>query len=213
MKPLGKAIRTARVENRNWVQELSRFLLSYRTTPHSSTNIPPAQLLFNRPVRGTLPMLNPRDKVLNRHKEVKTNDVMAKTRARHYANERRHAKTSNLEVGDKVLLKQRKRNKFTTKFQLEPYTVIERKGTRIVAENERHTITRNASFFKKIKEGMRESDEDEVFNRRATMTELNNGTQAPINNHVEEPGIRRSSRNRIQREQYGNPINPDLVIR
>jgi hypothetical protein len=54
MKPLGKAIRTARAENRNWVQELSRF----------STNIPPAQLLFNRPVRGTLPMLNPKAKVL-----------------------------------------------------------------------------------------------------------------------------------------------------
>ena len=29
MKPLGKAIRTARAENRNWVQEISRFLLSY----------------------------------------------------------------------------------------------------------------------------------------------------------------------------------------
>ena len=124
-----------------------------------------------------------------------------------------NVKTSNLEVRDKVLLKQRKRNKFTTKFQLEPYTVIERKGTQIVAENERHTITRNASFFKKIKEGMRESDEDEVFNHRATMTELNNGTQALINNQVEEPGIRRSSRNRIQREQYRNPINPHLVIR
>ena len=102
MKPLGKAIRTARAENRNWVQEISRFLLSYRITPHSSTNIPPAQLLFNRPVRGTLPMLNPKDKVLNRHKEAKMNDAKAKTRARDYANERRHAKQSNLKMGDKV---------------------------------------------------------------------------------------------------------------
>ena len=46
---------------------------------------------------------------------------------------------------------------------------------------------------------MRESDEDEIFNSRATMTELNNGTQAPINNQVDEPGIRRSGRNRIKR--------------
>jgi hypothetical protein len=74
MKPLGKAIRTARAENRNWVQELSRFLffiLSYRTTPHSSTNIPPAQLLFNRSVRRTLPMLNPKAKVLIDIKKLK----------------------------------------------------------------------------------------------------------------------------------------------
>ena len=125
---------------------------------------------------------------------------MAKTRARYYVKERRHAKKSNLEVGDKVLLEQRKRNKFNTKFQLEPYTITERKGTQIIAKNERHTIIRNASFFKKIKEGMRESDEDEVFNPRATMTELNNGTQAPINDQVEEPGIRRSSINRAQKE-------------
>ena len=110
MKPLGKAIRAARAENRNWVQELSRFLLSYRTTPHSSTSVPPAQLLFNRPVRGTLPMLNPKDKVLNRHKEAKTNDAKAKTRARDYANKRRHAKSSDLKVGDKVILKQRETN-------------------------------------------------------------------------------------------------------
>jgi transposase InsO family protein len=100
MKPLGKAIRTARAENRNWVQELSRF----------STNIPPAQLLFNRPVRGTLPMLNP------------------KTKGRDYANERRHTKSSSWGQF-KVILKQRKRNKFTAKFEAEPYTAIERKGT------------------------------------------------------------------------------------
>ena len=82
MKPLAKAIKTARAEHRNWTQELSRFLLSYRTTPHCSTNVPPAQLLFNRPLRGILPMLNPKDKVLNRHKEVQANDFEAKSKGR-----------------------------------------------------------------------------------------------------------------------------------
>ena len=50
MKPLGKALATAQAEQRSWSQELSRFSLSYRTTPHSSTKVPPAQLLFNREV-------------------------------------------------------------------------------------------------------------------------------------------------------------------
>ena len=213
MKPLGKAIRAARAENRDWVQELSRFLLSYRTTPHSSTSAPPAQLLFNRPVRGTLPMLNPKDKVLNRHKEAKTNDAKAKTRARDYANKRRHAKSSDLKVGEKIILKQRKRNKFTTKFELEPYTIIERKGTKVVAKNGRHTVTRNTSFFKKIKGDMREPDEDEIFNEQTTTAGMNNEMQTPINNQVEAPVLRRSTRNRIQRERYGNPINPELFVK
>ena len=33
MKPLGKAIRTAILEGRPWKQELSKFLLAYRSTP------------------------------------------------------------------------------------------------------------------------------------------------------------------------------------
>ena len=49
---------------------------------------------------------------------------------------------------------------------------------------------------------MREPDEDEIFNSRTTTAETNNEMQAPINNQVEAPVLRRSTRNRIQREQY-----------
>ena len=48
IKPLGKIVRSAHLEGRPWQQELTKFLLSYRQTPHSITKIPPAQLLFNR---------------------------------------------------------------------------------------------------------------------------------------------------------------------
>jgi hypothetical protein len=34
---------------------------------------------------------------------------------------------------------------------VEPYTIIEQKGTKIVAENQKHIVTRNAPLFKKIK--------------------------------------------------------------
>ena len=61
-------------------------------------------------------------------------------------------------MGDCVILKQRKKDKFTTRFESTPYTVTERKGTKIIAENQRHQVTRNASFFKKLKEVERESD-------------------------------------------------------
>ena len=40
MKPLGKAIKTAHLERRPWQQELSRFLLTCRSTPHSTTKVP-----------------------------------------------------------------------------------------------------------------------------------------------------------------------------
>ena len=56
MQPLAKALTTAIVEGKKWQQELCRFLLQYRTTPHST--VPPSELLFNRTVRGALPILN-----------------------------------------------------------------------------------------------------------------------------------------------------------
>ena len=54
--------------------------------PHCPTEVPPAQLLFSRPVRGILSMLNPKAKVLNRYKEAKSNDSNVKDKGREYAN-------------------------------------------------------------------------------------------------------------------------------
>ena len=47
MKPLTKAIRSAHVEGKTWRKHLYKFLLNYRTTPHSTTEFAPAELLFN----------------------------------------------------------------------------------------------------------------------------------------------------------------------
>ena len=55
MKPLTKAVRSAHAEGRDWKKELYRFLLNYRATPHSSTAVSPAELLFNRKISMKLP--------------------------------------------------------------------------------------------------------------------------------------------------------------
>ena len=65
MKPLGKATRTANLENRPWQQELSKFLPHYRSTPHSTTKVPPTQLLYNRVIREKRPSLPRNAKELN----------------------------------------------------------------------------------------------------------------------------------------------------
>ena len=57
MKPMGKVMKTATLEGKNWRQELQRFLLNYRPTPHATTKVPPCKLLFNRMIQGTLPEL------------------------------------------------------------------------------------------------------------------------------------------------------------
>ena len=55
MKPLTKAVRCAQAEGRDWKKNLFRFLLNYRATPHSSTGVTPAELLFKRQIATKLP--------------------------------------------------------------------------------------------------------------------------------------------------------------
>ena len=86
MQPLGKTLRTAKVENRPWQQELNGFLLQYRTTPHSTTGVPPAELLFNRTVKGKLPILHKRN-LVNRHREAR----LTKRRRKNIKNDMRIA--------------------------------------------------------------------------------------------------------------------------
>ena len=43
MKPIGKVLKTAEIEGKNWRQELQRFSLQYRSTPHQTTKVAPCE--------------------------------------------------------------------------------------------------------------------------------------------------------------------------
>ena len=132
MKPLGKAIRKGHLEGRPWCQESSKFLLAYRSTPHSTTKIPPAQRLYNREIRGKLPSLPQNSKVIDRHDEAKQNDEQQKFYV--YADMRRKTRPSNINFGDTALVKRKKTNKFSTNFSPIWYTVVRVKGSKIWLE-------------------------------------------------------------------------------
>ena len=71
MKTLKKLIKTSYAEGKNWKHELNKFLLAYRTTSHTTPNVPPCELLFNRKVKGQLPQLK-RSRVV-KHKFAREN--------------------------------------------------------------------------------------------------------------------------------------------
>ena len=119
MQPLGKALKTAKIEGQPWKQELNRFLLQYRTTPHCTTGVPPTELLFNQTVQGKLPVLQ-RKTMVNMHKEAPENEAKHQNYNKRYANERRNAKKSGIGVGDHVLVKQSGANEFTPNFNQTP---------------------------------------------------------------------------------------------
>ena len=96
-----KVIKTAKVEHKNYRQELNRLLRNYRATPHSTTRIAPATSLFGRPMKTKLPELTTPCSDL----EIRERDQTAKAKMKEYADNKRYVKPSNAKEGDTVLVK------------------------------------------------------------------------------------------------------------
>ncbi|KAJ8025023.1 hypothetical protein HOLleu_35112 [Holothuria leucospilota] len=61
-----------------------------------------------------------------------------------------HAKPAQIKVGDRVLLREKKRNKVSSPFNCNPYTVVEVKGSMTSAKRGEQIVRRNSSFFKPV---------------------------------------------------------------
>ncbi|XP_019628685.1 PREDICTED: uncharacterized protein K02A2.6-like [Branchiostoma belcheri] len=132
MRVLGKTVRTAVIEQKSWKQEVHKMLRNYRATPHSTTGYPPATLLFQRDMKTRLPELTLEQPEVN--KEAKQNDKKAKMEMKKYTDRKRRAKENSIDIGDTVLVSQRKQNKLTPPYDPKPHRVIGKKNTMITAE-------------------------------------------------------------------------------
>ena len=172
MRTMGKSIKTSVAEGRNWRKELNQFMLNYRATPHSTTGVSPAELLFNRPLRTKLPALtasvDPDDSI------VRQRDANAKAKMKQYSDAATGAKPSVVKEGDVVLVRQQRHNKLSPTFSVEPHRVVRKKGSMLTLENPGgKRFSRNSSFVKKVPEAAmhrqgatvipEEEDDDDVF--------------------------------------------------
>ena len=151
MQPLTKVLRAAKIEQKDWERELHSFLMAYRHTPHTTTKVSPAEVMFHRKLRYTIPTFrNTIDKTL--HQKIDQNDKISKEKSKQYQDKRCHAADRTILIGDRVLVKQTKQNKLTPNFNPNPYTVTNVNGTMITATNpvDNHIITRNISHFKPL---------------------------------------------------------------
>ena len=121
---------------------------SKRATPHATTGMTPAELLLGRALKTRVPEIIPSKP----NRKVQIRDRKQKEKMKYYADLRRNAKDRKLKIGDDVLVKQPKQNKLSTPYSPEPYQVIKQKGSMITVKNDdEKEITRNSSFFKKLK--------------------------------------------------------------
>ena len=153
----------------------------------------------------------PSKKVLNKHKEAKENIEKRKERNKESHDKRHHEKESDIKEGDIVICLQKKRNKLTPKFSPERFTVIARKGTRLVAKNRYHMITRNILHFKKVNRYETKEEEDDCPDGEAENT--NSNVELDLQNREEnqQARFRRSQRSRIPIPRFGTLIPSNLI--
>lgn len=198
-----KRLTISQATGTDWKKELNKYLLMYRSTPHSTTQKTPAQLLFGRNIRDKVPNIHQPMEV---DEETADRDKENKEKGKLYADKRRRAKRSSIEKGDRVLVKRMtKTNKLSSNFEPEIYMVAGRKGgeVTIVSEESGKEYRRNVSHLQKLggedsetadSSGNESSDSSSYAAEGSTTKEPINAPKLPSNTSINEARVSRASK-------------------
>jgi hypothetical protein len=188
MKNLGRVIRNANSTERDWRQVLE-FLRNYRSTPHSTTGVAPAVLLYGENRTNRLPTVV---------KEAAKTDLVS-VKKRDAEAKRRGAKPHQFKEGDTLFTLQKPTNKCMTNFSSEPLLVTQVKGSMVTVKGQNgRQFSRDASKFKKATETgpperqVGESDENAALDTAGTRGVESSATTVP----QEAQGAERSATSR-----------------
>ena len=158
MKVLNKTEQIAHSEGRSSNAAIQYMLMGYRSTLHPATGYCPYEALMKRNVRTKLDYdsFSISRNYHNMEKEITNRDKEYKQK---WDYQHRHLKVEKhqFKIGDRVLLKKRKQNKWSPAFEKESYNIIEISGSTIEAKrkSDGRTMQRDASKFKLFHEARR----------------------------------------------------------
>ena len=121
MRPLGKTMKIAHYNKSSEKNALQSLLHNYRDTPHPSTGIPPAAMLFRNSMSGSFPKKSVAENVVE---AARNYDTMQKCDKERDINSSKYKKAANISVGEPVLVRNyNKTSKFQPLFLPEQYIV------------------------------------------------------------------------------------------
>lgn len=149
-----KRLKISQAEKTNWREALREYLGMYNGTPHTVTGKTPAELFFRRQFRDKLPMIQD---MTHRTEdlEMRDRDKEMKEKGKEYSDRKRNAIDCNLEVGDKVYVKNMMPgNKLSPNYLPIPHTVESTKQGDVELRNDEtgQAVRRNVVHLKR-KEG------------------------------------------------------------
>ena len=163
MKIFNKTKQIANLQRRDRKVAVQNMLTGDRSAPHPATGIAPYEGMMNRKVRTKLkyqPGISenqiPKSEIINQH------DRKYKMKVKSNA-ENRNTRSHNITLGDYVLLKQMKKNKYSTAFEPAFYIVHRIDGSSIAARRvtDGREVYRDASMFKLVNSVVQNLDQEE----------------------------------------------------
>ena len=143
---------------------MQEMLVAYRSTPHQATGVTPYKAMQYREIRTRIDYDLPDDQVnIGENSEIDRRDHEYKRKMKEQRENKQYQK-NNLILGDYVLVKQPKRNKWTTEFEPIFYMVIEIEGSKITARRvtDGRIVMRDASQFRLVNSVMNNTDDVKI---------------------------------------------------
>ncbi|UYV67691.1 hypothetical protein LAZ67_5001628, partial [Cordylochernes scorpioides] len=148
---LKKQFNSSSEEGKDWKEDLSRILMSYRTTPNRSTGKTPAFLLFSREIKTKLSSL------VNDAEEDESNikefNMVYKEKMKTYNDIIRKASPHNFEIGNLVYVANPNNGKLDSNFRSEHHVILENTSInsfKLVNTKNGKIIHRNAKHLKHV---------------------------------------------------------------
>ncbi|XP_041470031.1 uncharacterized protein K02A2.6-like [Lytechinus variegatus] len=209
MKTLNKVEQITHLQKQNREIAVHEMLMGYRSTPHPATQVTPYEALMGRPVRTKLDYVEPQKTTTDRDTRVNERDKQYKERLKQQK-ENRNTKSHNLVLGDFVLLKQQKRNKWTTAFEPAFYVVYRIDGSSVAARRitDGREVYRDGSQFKLVNSVMQNQDQTITNDTDAWRESLLQETVPDDNLPTPGDDITPNQRGDLPNEQQPRPNAP-----
>ncbi|XP_055307867.1 uncharacterized protein K02A2.6-like [Sitodiplosis mosellana] len=96
-RSLLKVLTISQNQRSDWKSDLQTYLHMYRATPHATTLKTPSELMLGRTIRDKLPNIS---QPMEQNEELRDRDKESKEKGKQYADEKRHAKPSEIKEGN-----------------------------------------------------------------------------------------------------------------
>ena len=152
-----------KLESQNATHDM---LVAYRATPQPATGKSPYETMRGMAIRARLDYIAPNTTTSAEDKQVNNNDARYKEKMR-TQRENSCTKEKTLLLGDYVLVKQERKNKWSAPYEPIFYIVCDIQGSRVTARRatDGRTVCREASFFMLVNAVINTADEIERSNR------------------------------------------------